>query len=204
MSNWILKYISPHIQIRSLNNLNFEYLKNSLNIKYLIFDKDDTLTNHHLETIHPSINTNTIQSICKHFPNRSFIVSNSRRVWQMEYGLMMNTVLSTNSFKPILTDKKKPFNFKDILNIIQENETREIKSTEICVIGDRVFTDALLARFNNCLSICTKAFDDSKRTPGIEFMRKIESRFILNSFDTDNILVNSFNGQNINLNNLVL
>ncbi len=47
----VIKYIktkfSPHISVKNLNRLNFRYIKDELNIKVLLLDKDDTFTIHH-------------------------------------------------------------------------------------------------------------------------------------------------------------
>lgn len=40
----MFKGLLPHVSCISLNNINFKYLKECLNIKVLVMDIDDTLT----------------------------------------------------------------------------------------------------------------------------------------------------------------
>lgn len=44
---YIKNLLAPHIAVKNLNKLNFEYLNNDLGIKVLLLDKDDTFTTHH-------------------------------------------------------------------------------------------------------------------------------------------------------------
>lgn len=51
----IQKFLTPHIYANKVTDLNFSYLKTEFNIKTLIFDKDDTITGHHTEIVHGSL-----------------------------------------------------------------------------------------------------------------------------------------------------
>ena len=59
--SFIKKKLSPHISVKNLNHLNFDYLKNELNIQVLLLDKDDTFTIHHTHQLSPHLTKETIE-----------------------------------------------------------------------------------------------------------------------------------------------
>jgi predicted HAD superfamily phosphohydrolase YqeG len=48
---------------------------------------------------------------------------------------------------------------------------------EIAIIGDRLFTDVVLANMNGCVSILVKPLDTTQESIGIRLMRFVESRY---------------------------
>ena len=57
------EHLKPHIKVKNINQINFEYLKSNLGIKYIIFDKDDTLTYHNQSFLATEIKNTTIAKI---------------------------------------------------------------------------------------------------------------------------------------------
>ncbi len=67
--------ILPHISLNKLSELDVERLK-AKGIKYIVFDKDNTLTRAFEDELHPDI-LNTFNEISHHFPGNVAILSNS-------------------------------------------------------------------------------------------------------------------------------
>jgi phosphatidylglycerophosphatase GEP4 len=65
----------PSMSIRSLDELDFERLKNN-GIKYLVFDKDNTLSIAYADVLHESAQS-TVAKATKQFPDAVAILSNS-------------------------------------------------------------------------------------------------------------------------------
>ena len=83
MGKWI-----PHLYARNINQINWKALADNLGIKYLVFDKDDTLTLHDSANIHESLTDHTFQAIFRKFhPKHVFICSNNSNFTFNEAGL---------------------------------------------------------------------------------------------------------------------
>jgi phosphatidylglycerophosphatase GEP4 len=67
--------ILPHISLNNLSELDVERLK-AKGIKYIVFDKDNTLTRAFEDELHPDI-LKTFNKISHHFPGNVAILSNS-------------------------------------------------------------------------------------------------------------------------------
>ena len=71
-----MKIVRPHLYVKNINKVNWEYLKNKLGIRAVLFDKDDTLSIHHKTKLHPSISKSTIEKIVDLWKERIFLLSN--------------------------------------------------------------------------------------------------------------------------------
>ncbi len=77
--------LKPNFYFKNINYIDFEYLKKNHGIRFLIFDKDDTLTVHHNNELHSVILSSTIISVLDNFGRNSFICSNNRNKWEMDW-----------------------------------------------------------------------------------------------------------------------
>lgn len=173
MINYLKNKLFPNIYCKNIANINFQYL-NSIGIRYIIFDKDNTLTNHNEHIINNEI-YNTFKNIYDNSKIETIIVSNNK--------IKNNIKIDINTEIPLKkTLSKKPFNYDEII-------PSNINPSSVCVIGDRLLTDILLAKNNNCLSILVQPFSTEKEELGIKIMRSLENviikRFKLNSIIKD-------------------
>ena len=192
----MFQFIKPHLVCQNINSINFAFLKNSLGIKYLIFDKDDTITAHHVEELHKDIDTSRLRELVHLYKNNIFIVSNSRRKWKIDYSNELNDIIEKHeAFRSIVTKYKKPFNFSDVIQEIGKlRNVQDIKGNEICIIGDRILTDMALAHKNGCFGIYVNHFEDSVRSWDIDMLKMIEEAFIFKPRFGRSVVKNSFNG----------
>ena len=80
-----LKHLfKPHVYVKDINEINFSFLKSELGIKYLIFDKDDTLSSHNCNFLHHSIQKSTLLEISTLFKENVFICSNANHKWSFK------------------------------------------------------------------------------------------------------------------------
>lgn len=189
------RFLRPHIYSPSINHINFEYLQSRLGVKVLVFDKDDTLTLHHFNEIYHGLNPSKIEEITSLFKNNAFICSNSRCKWEIDYGKNNELVQKHKSFQSILTTYKKPFNFTDLTDQISERINYRAKPNEICIVGDRLLTDVLLARYNNCLSIFVDGFPESVRSSDLEMFRGLEAKHLVCDFSQKSVLIPQFHAK---------
>lgn len=146
---WQPSLLIPQISTKTVNTLDFNQLHKN-GIKYLIFDKDNTLTAPYSNVIDPQIEL-SLKSISHLYPKENIIVvSNS---------------LGTSDFKEqntILFEKKNPLDYKilrhklkkplggfEALDYFQSKTKAIIHPNEICVIGDRILTDIVYANLNS-------------------------------------------------------
>lgn len=196
MSKTDKNLLKPHIFVKNINKINFSYLKKQLGINYIVFDKDDTLTLHNCNKICKMIKHKTLQKIIKIFGENTFICSNSTKNWKIDWKKksLKKEIKQNRSFKKIYTTNlKKPFNFEEILSQMEKRTKRKkIQPEEICFIGDRILTDVLIARQNNCFSILVEKFSESDRSLMAKFFGKIESLFFKKKFVLDSVVFSVF------------
>lgn len=86
----VIKYLknlfSPHVSVRNLNKINFDYLKNELGIKVLLLDKDDTFTIHHTHELSPHLTRETIHWMIDTYGDLVKVLSNYESDYQMNWG----------------------------------------------------------------------------------------------------------------------
>ncbi len=83
--NFVKTKLSPHISVKNLNRINFEYLKNELGIKVFMLDKDDTFTIHHTHELSPHIKKETIERMIKTFGSNIKVLSNYEKDYVMDW-----------------------------------------------------------------------------------------------------------------------
>lgn len=176
---WQPSLFVPHITVTRVNNIDFHRL-HSAGVKYLVFDKDNTLTAPYSNVINDEILA-VLRSISQEktiddtagdtaykgalplFPHENIIiVSNSLGTTDYpEKKTLEFEAFNENLGIKILRHKfKKPLGGDEVLKYFQTLKTNQgdktpIEPKEICVIGDRVLTDVLYANLNNFVSIHT-------------------------------------------------
>lgn len=163
--------LNPHLSCQDISKLDFPALKH-LGIKFLVFDKDNTLT----KTYSPDYYSISIESSLK-FAINTFgsqnlgLLSNSLRP-KLENELFRSEIAIIPWEK-----RKKPLNFEEIVSFFHCE-----KPEEIAIIGDRLLTDVLLANLNGALSILVQPLERTHEKIAIKFMRFLEEKLVLSRF----------------------
>eukprot|EP01088_Endostelium_zonatum_P019597 TRINITY_DN6849_c0_g1_i1.p1 TRINITY_DN6849_c0_g1~~TRINITY_DN6849_c0_g1_i1.p1 ORF type:complete len:234 (-),score=30.16 TRINITY_DN6849_c0_g1_i1:50-751(-) len=152
-------FFVPHFFAPSIQNVNWNALR-KLGITAVIFDKDNTITEPYKYSIPPSISSSWKECLDTFKPENVVIFSNSAgspddnpennypEAQKIEQGLKV----------PVLRHlEKKPYIgcTSDILNHWNKQNDSLFLPHQVCVIGDRYFTDVLFGNINGCLTIAT-------------------------------------------------
>ncbi|KAL6934815.1 related to Phosphatidylglycerophosphatase GEP4, mitochondrial [Hanseniaspora guilliermondii] len=158
------KLLQPSLTYQNFNEINFELLKTKHGIKYIVLDKDNCISADKSSRIYPLyLQNNWNDGLLKHFPLENIlIVSNSMgssddpgfsqvHQYQRNYQLDSNT----SSILPILKHNyKKPGCQSAIIHHFENTHPNSnVKSEHIAVIGDRLFTDILMANQMKSLGV---------------------------------------------------
>ena len=151
--------LSPDIKRKSVRGLDYHALK-ALGIRYIIFDKDNTLTKTYNGEFYDQDVEESFQKGVEVFGVKNVgILSNSmekdRKDWK---GVGI-----------ITSKKKKPFNFDDAKSHFgaENNE-------EIAVVGDRLMTDIMMANLKGALGVYVEPLERSHEKINIKMMRLLE------------------------------
>jgi len=150
------KLLQPTLTYQNFNEINFELLKKTYNVKYIVLDKDNCISSDNSSRIYSSyLEKNWKNGLLKHFSMENvLIVSNSMgssddpgylQVDEFQKNYQEDTKSST--VLPILKHNyKKPGCKENITEYFQKlHGDDSVKNENIAVIGDRLFTDVLMA-----------------------------------------------------------
>ena len=162
--------LNPNVLVTNVSYIDYKALS-SLGVRYLVFDKDNTLS----ETYAFKYYNSEIQKA----------ISEAKTVFGMKNIAILSNSIKKKEFPSIFeqepisligANSKKPFNFGEI-----QRHFHNGKSEEIAVIGDRLMTDTLLANLNGGVSVYVKPLDRIHEKINIKMMRWCED-FILKRF----------------------
>lgn len=174
-----LKTLKPDIRAKSLCEINLEELKNKHNIKYIVFDKDNTLTIPHKNDI-------ANKDIGERVNEFKFVFGVGN------LGILSNTAGSKddteykeakiveNNFviQVIKHEFKKPMVYNEILHHFNvKNETGKQLNKEICIIGDRLLVDIIMGKEYGFFTILVDPISD-KDNIFVRSIRRIENIII--------------------------
>lgn len=200
--------IIPNIRVKNLKDLDLASLK-SKGIKYLVFDKDNTLTLTFKDELHDKVK-GSIKEALEHFPGNVAILSNSVGSSD-DFGYKAAIETEKKIGIPVIRHKiKKPACMKEVRDHFEKrarkaNEfkvvdlsdpltTTAIRSkqveecgdegvtvhpSEICMIGDRVLTDCVFANLNGMVSVLVSPLCLKSDHPVSVVIRFLEVRLLL-------------------------
>lgn len=174
------RMLIPTISLKSVADLDLDSLE-SLGIKYLVFDKDNTLSVPYGEKIHPSLD-NKMNEIKSHniYKNSAAILSNS--VGSSDDEDYKDAVKCEDVFGiPVIRHKtKKPGCVNEVIHHFSNNSSNnKIKSEEICMVGDRLLTDIVFGNRNNMKTVLVKPLSVVKDHPIAILIRFVERKILL-------------------------
>jgi len=171
------KLLIPTWSLNSVAELDINELM-TLGIKYLVFDKDNTLSLPYGDDIHPLLE-NKMKEIHDNFDSRIAILSNSAGSSDdIDY---KDAKKYENSLGvPVIRHKiKKPGCINEVLLHFSK---KNIKNEEICMIGDRLLTDILFGNQNGMKTVLVKPLSIINDHPVAVIIRWFERLFLLPLF----------------------
>jgi phosphatidylglycerophosphatase GEP4 len=178
-----LNQIKPDLCFQSVTDLDPTMLKKTFNIKYIVFDKDNTLTLPHKT----KFANDEIELKMKEFQqvfgkNNISILSNSagsrddkeyREAEEIEFNTKIKVIRHENKKPNVCKEIKEIFNLKPQINTDQDNK-------KICVIGDRLLVDIIMGKEFNFFTILVQPINTKKENIIVRLLRKFEN-FLLNN-----------------------
>jgi len=172
------KTLKPDIRINHIKDINLLELKIKNDIKFIVFDKDNTIAFH---------KSNELPN-----PEMEDILNNFKINFGKEnIAILSNTAGSKNDInyedlkkieenfkiKVIKHENKKPNVDKEILDHFNFNENNDNRKN-ICYIGDRLFTDVILGKHMKGFTILVDPLNPNTDNFIIKLIRKIENKIL--------------------------
>lgn len=156
---------------KNISEIPFDDLRKA-GFKYLVFDKDNTLTKHDSLELEPVV-IPTFKKLRADWAENMVLFSNNLDAEGVILENRFVRDLFTVSYKS--KSLKKPFCGEALRKHFQMVHPNEKPDLSKCVIiGDRLLTDMCLGNVEGGLSILVLPFDTSNEQPGIQTLRKVE------------------------------
>ena len=167
------KLFIPQQYVKTINNVDIDSLKR-MGIKYIVFDKDQTLTSTYSSDYHSKISILPFQ---ESFGEKNLaILSNSvgsNNDENFEEAIQTELKMKISVIRHL---KKKPDCLQEVLThfrdkSVNNNDDTNIHTRQICVIGDRVLTDVVFANLHGMYSVLVEPLDCKSDHPISIFFR---------------------------------
>lgn len=177
-----LNCIKPDLYYKSIIEINLNELKNKNKIKYVVFDKDNTLTLPHQNVYGNEKIRDKIEDFKIIFGKHNLaVLSNSAGSKDdINYKEAKEIELQTG-LQVIKHEYKKPKVYKEIIDTFQAQG--DIKNNEICIIGDRLLVDVIMGKEYGFYTILLDPITTNKDNFMVRIMRKLEKFIIKNSLE---------------------
>lgn len=183
---WSIAYFQRHLLISKLNlnsiiEIDIEKLK-KMEAEVLIFDKDNTLTAHMSNSFASQEIEKKFREIQKAFGYERVVILSNSFVEGYEKEVLAEIIQGMQyseriQARVLQTKSRKPFNFEDVKEILNR-DSLITGNDKIVIIGDRLFTDILLANLNGCFSIHVQPCFPESESIGIRIARYVENSII--------------------------
>jgi phosphatidylglycerophosphatase GEP4 len=177
-----LNKVKPDIYVKSILDLDLNNLKDENKVKYIVFDKDNTLTLPYKIEIEKKLE-NKIEEFKNVFGEANLaILSNSAGSKDDLDFREAIKIEKASGIKVVRHKFKKPKVYDEILQTFYLDSDKYIlnsfKSKEICVIGDRLLVDILMGKEYGFFTILVKPLTKEKENFIVKIIRKFENFLI--------------------------
>lgn len=159
------KITIPSFYIQDISRIDFQMLRRRFS--FIIFDKDNTLTMHHSETMPDHIKPAFLKCL-EHFGSQRIICltndPGNRTKPQLPVG--------DSKLNALVTSSPKPLCYKEVQAFLDQ---KNLNRNEVLVIGDRILTDIMLGNLVGCKSLLTRPFETRTEKLGIRMARMFEN-----------------------------
>lgn len=175
-----IKQLKPDIKLNHIRDLNLNKLKNENRIKYIVFDKDNTIALHKNNEMPNEEMKDILNNFTKVFgADNIAILSNTAGSASDKNYSDLNLIEKNFGIKVIKHKYKKPsvdFEIYEHFKLDKNINLEEKRS--ICCIGDRLFTDVIMGKEIDSFTILVDPLDSSTDNFIVKNIRKLEN-FIL-------------------------
>lgn len=168
----------PDLSLASVADLDLVKLKEAHGIKYILFDKDNTLSLCYVDELHDSVRDTVDRSRNLFGENAIAILSNSVGSCDDEGYEGASATEARMKIPVIRHAKKKPDCIQDVLVHFTRHQTF-VRASEICMVGDRVLTDVLFGNLHGMFSVLVKPLSIRTDHPVAVVIRIIERSVLI-------------------------
>ena len=174
-----LHTIKPDIIAKSVYELDLLEIKIKHGIKYIVFDKDNTLTLPHINKFANQEIKEKISEFKKVFGVGNIaILSNSAGSRDDKDFKEAREIEENTGMMVIKHQFKKPKVYKEILETFGNKRESPISNKEICVIGDRLLVDVIMGREYGFFTILVQPITKTKDNFIVKILRKFENLLV--------------------------
>lgn len=173
-----LKEIKPNLKFENFKLINLNDIPKE--VRYFVFDKDNTLTLPH-ELVFADYNIkNKIDEFKKIYgENNLAVLSNSAGSFDDSNYKELNIIEENLCLKVIKHKYKKPNVYTEIIDHFKINSTAQnFKNEQICVIGDRLLVDITMGKKFGFYTILLDPITESKDNFIVRLVRRFENFII--------------------------
>lgn len=144
MKPWELR---PHLRAKSIVELNLKDLKSLRRVKYIVFDKDNTLTLPHEQEFASNNIKEKIDEFKSIFSHEHLAVLSNSAGSSDDIDYKESSAIENSLGLAVIKHKhKKPNVYTEIIDHFRKQSQTTIKSEEICVVGDRLLVDVVMGK----------------------------------------------------------
>ncbi|CAM9368357.1 unnamed protein product [Chrysoparadoxa australica] len=144
----------PHMAVPHIGHVDFQALRN-MGVKGVVFDKDNTLTAPYIDKVHDAVKEG-FNRCTTEFEGMCCIMSNSAGTAD-DVGYKMAERIERSIGIPVVRHAvKKPGGLEEVLQFFSEQSGEEVRSEELCVIGDRLLTDVVFGNLYGMVTVHTQ------------------------------------------------
>lgn len=175
-----IKSLKPDIITDHIGSLVLKSLKQDKKIKYIIFDKDNTIAYHKSNDIPNDSIKEILKNFSFHFGDENIAVLSNTAGSASDKNFSDLKLIEENfGIKVIRHKNKKPCVDKEIFAHfkLSDNPSQSVRRS-ICIIGDRLFTDVVMGKEINSFTVLVNPLDPSTDNFLVKNIRKIENLLI--------------------------
>ena len=166
--------IKPDLIYKNFLDIDPKELKDKYKVKYVIFDKDNTLTIPYENTFPNDLYMNKIKQFQNIFEKHNIAIISNTCGSSDDINHSEAQIVEKNLDLYVIRHKlKKP----QVYNEIKQNFKTE-KDNEICIIGDRLLVDIIMGKKYNFFTVLVSPIDTSRENIMVKLIRKIENKII--------------------------
>lgn len=164
----------PDLVVKNVSSINWNELHDDHGIRYVVFDKDNTITAPYVDEIHPEVKESVQNCLQKFGRKNTVIFSNSAGTPDDVNDLWKKDLERETGLDVIKHVEKKPLGFENVLNHFGTKN-----ASKIVVVGDRILTDTVFGNLHGSLTIhCKTPLDTRNDNKPAVFFRNIENFFV--------------------------
>jgi len=177
-----IKNLKPDIKVNHIRDINLQKLKNENDIKYIVFDKDNTIALHKSNELPNDEMKFILVKFSQVFGTENLaILSNTAGSANDTNYFDLNSIEKNFGIRVIKHKYKKPCVDIEIFQHFNlKNDPSDLDRKSICCIGDRLFTDVIMGKEINSFTILVDAIDSSTDNVIVKLIRKLENIIIKN------------------------